>query len=940
MLDWLIARVVTPLAYRLSARRKARGLMRALWGVTPILTLPLKARASAMLGLESRSLVFETYYITQDFDLNLRRFANGAALLGPWAADLADRLILIWALLRFDVFHYFFDRGLMRPRGRFGIRTEELDVLRAAGKVVYVFAYGADIRQREATMALGRWNFCVECPEPGKFCICDDRAAAEIAAVCARITAPVAMADMVGYVPGARIISYWPVDMQAIGPAPASAKEGPLRVVHAPNHAHFKGSPHLEAVIGKLRAAGHAIDYVKVQGVPNHEVMRLFGEADVVADQFLGGAFGYAALEAMARGKPVISYVRSWDMVEAPEECPILNATPDVLEDALLWCLAHRDRLPLIGAQGRAYVSRWHSLEAVAARLGRMYRETIDLPVAVKARIEAHLLAEPARREGVALVSGWETPFRIGVSESRLKRLGQEAQRPPLTAADALRELSAPALRRWWLAAGVLQPHDGWTSYDRSPWRHPWLTTPNISTFSAFNRETFGRLRDASTGAGREGSYAFVGNLANISYMRASGLRRHGMDVDVFLNPQDSSLMSQPFWEDFNGDSTALGDAPATVAVNAALPPHVHRLPLDPDWSRSVEDGTASFLAPSDILTAPDFMCYRPLLEAMQVYDSAIISQTFAFGPLARRPYILAQSGGDMWFDPCRADAMGRLTMRSLREAYAIVASNPITFAHMRRYGLSNCLYLPFCIDEERYRPGDAPDIRRDWQERTGGDFFVLTSMRLDNRWKGAQAALEGFARFSADAPGARLVLLGWGVDQSKALAQLEALGIADKALLLPIVGKVRLARYLRAADVLIEQFVLGYFGASALEAMASGLPVIMRLERAQYDAMVPAGAPPVLDAANAEEVAHQLGRLSRDAVFRQKTGEGLRSWFMASHASGAALDDYRTLMSAAAVGLPIDWTTSPLSSPLTPAEVDYHRTQLSQAPPFPVYEI
>ena len=36
-----------------------------MWGVTPILTLPLLARCDRLLGLRSESLVFTTYYTTK-----------------------------------------------------------------------------------------------------------------------------------------------------------------------------------------------------------------------------------------------------------------------------------------------------------------------------------------------------------------------------------------------------------------------------------------------------------------------------------------------------------------------------------------------------------------------------------------------------------------------------------------------------------------------------------------------------------------------------------------------------------------------------------------------------------------------------------------------------------------------------------------------------------
>lgn len=420
---WLIV----PLARWLGQKRIAQGRPRALWGVTPILTLPLKARATRLLGIHSTSVVFETYFITQDFDLNLRRLANGAARLGSFAGATMDRLILIWALLRFDVFHYFFDRGLMRPNERFGIRIEELDLLKAAGKPVFAFAYGADVRMREATLALGRWNFCVECPEPGRFCLCSDGPGVKsLADACARLTAPVALGDMLSFLPRARNLHYWPIDTEAVDPLPVWRTEGPLRIVHAPNHTHFKGSRHLEAAINALRAEGHAIEYVKIQGEPNSEVLRLFGEADIVADQFIGGAYGYTALEAMVRSKPVLTYVRDPGLVEAVQECPLINATPDTLQGALQWCLAHRDELRRIGLQGRAYVERWHSVDAVAARLGMLYLETDVFPDAIAQNLKRKLQAEEMRRNAIPVMAFYH-PFRIdaagcaALEDARLK---------------------------------------------------------------------------------------------------------------------------------------------------------------------------------------------------------------------------------------------------------------------------------------------------------------------------------------------------------------------------------------------------------------------------------------------------------------------------------------------------------------------------------------
>ena len=417
----LILGAAIHVAPKFSVARLQRGRPRTLWGVTPILTLPLKAKADRALGFRSTSLVYMTYVITSRFDINLRRPYTLALKCGLGLAF--QRLVLAWALLRYDVFHFFADRGLLDPIVRLQINPEELAALRKAGKRIYVYAYGADVRTRGATLALGKWNFCVDCTEAPIHCTCHDAEAQQYMSELAKdVTALVSLGDMLTYMPGAKHINYWPLDVDRMSAAFSDSTSGSLRIAHAPNHTHFKGSKYLERVIDNLRAQGHEIEYCKVHGVPNSEVLALFAQSDIVADQFIGGAYGYTALEAMALGKPVLSFVRSGDLVETPDECPIINTTPDELEQTLLWLIRNRARLRAIGEQGRHYVQRWHGVSAVAARLGKLYEDTADFPPAVIDRIRSLREREEARRNSIPVGAGWQHPFQVG------KQLASEGQ--------------------------------------------------------------------------------------------------------------------------------------------------------------------------------------------------------------------------------------------------------------------------------------------------------------------------------------------------------------------------------------------------------------------------------------------------------------------------------------------------------------------------------
>jgi hypothetical protein len=369
------------------------GRPRTMWGVTPILTLPLLARCDRLLGLHSESLVFTTYHVTKNFDINLQRLSKAIYTRhSRWSGPM-HKIILRLALIRYDAFHLFCDRGLMPPTRRMEINEREMGAMRQHGRRLYTYTYGADVRTRTATLALGRYNLCIDCPEPMKFCMCDDAEGCDnIARIRASATMMMAMGDMLAYVPDARNFHFWPIDTGQVRYVGTDwSKNRVLRVAHAPNHAHFKGTQYLVRAIERLRSEGHAVELIQVQGVPNSEVMALFASCDLVADQFIAGFHGYTALEAMALGKPVLCYLRDPDMAIDPASCPIINVWPDTVYDTLKDCLEGRHDLAALGRRSRSYVEHYYSLEAVALRLGQLYLATAGFSTRINRKISRRL---------------------------------------------------------------------------------------------------------------------------------------------------------------------------------------------------------------------------------------------------------------------------------------------------------------------------------------------------------------------------------------------------------------------------------------------------------------------------------------------------------------------------------------------------------------------
>ena len=505
--------------------------------------------------------------------------------------------------------------------------------------------------------------------------------------------------------------------------------------------------------------------------------------------------------------------------------------------------------------------------------------------------------------------------------------------------ADKIDDCS-PRLRNLLLWCGR-PPRDAWHSFDRTPWKHPWLSLGHIRAMKDFSAE----MRAAAIARIEEmpraewgGGYGFVGNMANGNYMRAQALRWASMAIDVIGAPGDGYAMSQPGWEEFDGEVN--GSSLGTSEWQTRLPAveNFYVFSQTGRWADMRFREFPSFVRLSDYLRWPVYLGNLPVLQKLQEYDALLAAQVQYLAYLSGRPYLATQTGGDIWYECARDDVLGRLQRLGFHHASAFLVSNPWSFAHARRYGMRHLIYLPFMLDQDTYCPGEAT-AREQWRAQSGGDFFVLSTARVDEFYKGSSIGLEGFAAFSRQRPGARLVQMGWGADFAEMQRKLAALGIADRAILLPAAGKRRVISYLRSADCLLDQFRLGYFGATALEAMACGLPVIMRLERGQYDALCETGAPPVLDASTPGEVCAQLSRLGSDSERHAAARHEHREWFLQNHGSARWWKDYFALLLLTARGHRFRFGRSPLHQPLSAEEREYHAVELANAPAFPNYQ-
>ena len=282
-------------------------------------------------GVDAQLVVFERGKLHPEADWSLDRSGNLARRLATQFAAFA-RLAP-----QTDIFHFYFGLTLIP-------KSLQVPALRALRKKSVFHYLGSDIRGKSrAQLAFGK------------------RANAEIVGSYAALE----------WVPEAHVIPPG-LDLRPFTPVPPSDNPRPL-VVHAPSNREKKGTQWVIDACAQL-----PVELDIVEGVPHDVARERYARADIVVDQLNAGWHGVFALESMALGKPVVTYLKP-ELVERSAEghgvrLPIVPATKETLVDALRPLVEQPALRREVGAASRAYVEQVHDIDRIADRLVDLYR--------------------------------------------------------------------------------------------------------------------------------------------------------------------------------------------------------------------------------------------------------------------------------------------------------------------------------------------------------------------------------------------------------------------------------------------------------------------------------------------------------------------------------------------------------------------------------------
>jgi glycosyltransferase involved in cell wall biosynthesis len=281
-------------------------------------------------GVDAKLVVFERYKLHPEADWSLDRPEGFLRRQGVQSRALA-RL-----LPQTDVFHFYFGLTLVP-------KSLQFPILRALRKKSVYHFLGSDIRGKSPEqLSYGR------------------RANAQI----------VGSYDAARWVPEAEVVPPG-LDLRSYEPSPPSDAPRPV-VVHAPSNRAKKGTDHVLAACAEL-----PVELELVEGLHHEEARERYRRADIVVDQLNAGWYGLFAIEAMALGKPVVSFLHDEARRRTGEELgievPIVQATKETLAGALRPLVESPAERRRIGAASRAYVERVHDADVLADRLLDIY---------------------------------------------------------------------------------------------------------------------------------------------------------------------------------------------------------------------------------------------------------------------------------------------------------------------------------------------------------------------------------------------------------------------------------------------------------------------------------------------------------------------------------------------------------------------------------------
>lgn len=333
------------------------------------------------------------------------------------------------------------------------------------------------------------------------------------------------------------------------------------------------------------------------------------------------------------------------------------------------------------------------------------------------------------------------------------------------------------------------------------------------------------------------------------------------------------------------GVKTGAGEPPAPLEARVALARRIVA-----DWTA---DATAPELSQSRRDELVTSIAHHALVfgSTLKRYDVIQGYSTDGFIPLVNGVRAFASyEHGTLRELPFEDSLTGLICNIAYRKSPAVFVTNTDVLPSVARLGLA---------PERVYRLPHAFDDRKlmDWRdahpELTPPDDRVVFFSPTRQHWrdanrsltKGNDVMLRAAGRLWAQGRRFRLILVEWGVDLDESRRLIESLGYASAVEWVPPMGKQDLWRAYCTSHATLDQFILPALGGVGFETLALGRRLITRTDQPTLKSFFGA-APPVLPAADADDVEASMREVLDDPRDAKGRGAEGRAWIAQRHSA------------------------------------------------------
>jgi len=232
----------------------------------------------------------------------------------------------------------------------------------------------------------------------------------------------------------------------------------------------------------------------------------------------------------------------------------------------------------------------------------------------------------------------------------------------------------------------------------------------------------------------------------------------------------------------------------------------------------------------------------------------------------------------------------------TLRRAGRVVVTTRTYAATSRAVWRFRPTVIPNAVDHRRFTPDvDGSEVRPDLGIPEDRRIVLLVARVVPHK------GIEHFIEAARYVPGAEFVIAGAGMSIEAMRRLARSLGVQDRVHLLGRISEDRLPKVYAAADVFVLPSVsrLEAFGIAALEAMATGKPVVVSDIPGLREVIEDGREGLLADPVNPQDLGRKINRLLIDSRLREEMGRRGREKVIASFSIDAVSDQLVALYEA-----------------------------------------